>query len=107
MNIQYLPEYKDGQYYNLGADRDKAQDGLDMINSFMPVLNMTLWEDSLTECPDGYYRIPRIPTCRLVDAIAKGFFTMIQVRAFVDTYVMSIDSAVTSLQEGVDDRISF
>lgn len=91
MNIQDLPAYKNNQYYNLGTDREKAQSGLDYINSFCPVLNMERWAEKLSECLDGYYRIPRIPTCRLIDAISQGSFTQADVIYFLETFVVSID----------------
>lgn len=92
MNIQDIPEYTDGQYYNLGTDITKAQAGLDYINSFMPVLNMDMWAESLIECLDGCYRVSRIPTCRLSDAVSKGSFTMSDILYFLENFVVSVDS---------------
>ena len=66
MKPQDLPAYKNNQYYNLGTDREKAQSGLDYINSFTPVLNMTIWQDGLKEGVNGCYYIDRIPDCGLL-----------------------------------------
>ncbi len=79
------------EYYNLGSDKAKAQEALDYINSYMPVLNMVVWVEKLTECADGNYRIERVPQCRLIDAISQGFFTQQQVQYFMSNYVVSID----------------
>lgn len=91
MNIQDLPPYQQGQYYNLGTDRVKAQAGLDYINKFCPLLNMERWAERLTYCLDGNYRVERIPTCRLIEAIGSGAFTQADLVLFVETYVVSID----------------
>jgi len=91
MNIQDLPEYNNKQYYNLGTDRAKAQAGLDYINSFCPVLNMTIWQEELKEGVNGCFYIDRIPTCRLIDAISQGSFTQADVVYFLETFVVSID----------------
>lgn len=97
MNIQDLPQYKQGQYYNLGSDREKAQSGLDYINSFCPVLNMQNWQLALKEGVNGCYYVSRIPTCRLVEAIESGGFTWADAFYFVETYVESIDDYDSAL----------
>ena len=97
MNIQDLPQYKQGQHYNLGTDREKAQAGLDYINSFCPVLNMIIWQDELKEGVNGCYYIDRIPYSRLVEAIDSGRFTWADAFYFVETYVESIDDYDSAL----------
>jgi hypothetical protein len=91
MNIQDLPAYKNNQYYNLGSDLATAQAGLDVIESFTPCLNMQRWCSGLSECLDGYYRVPRIPTVRLNDILSQGLISQQTVIDFVETYVISID----------------
>ncbi len=91
MNIQDLPEYNNKQYYNLGTDRQKAQAGIDYINSFCPVLNMDNWQETLTEDVNGCFYVSRVPGCRLVEAIESGGFTWADAFYFVETYVENID----------------
>jgi len=94
MHIQDLPEYNNKQYYNLGTDRQKAQAGIDYINSFCPVLNMDIWQEELKEGVNGCFYIDRIPGSRLAEAVVSGGFTWADAFAFIETYVESVDDSV-------------